>query len=139
MPYEKSGSVKVTNHWIRSPLRNINNACQTCHKWSEEELGNRIKTIQDRTYETMLRTETAIIDAINSIKKAKDNGATDEQLANARRLHRRAQLRWDFVAAENSMGFHSPQETLKTLSVAIDYARQSQLEAERLIKTLALK
>jgi nitrite reductase (cytochrome c-552) len=87
----------------------------------------------------MLRTETAIIDAINSIKKAKDNGATDEQLANARRLHRRAQLRWDFVAAENSMGFHSPQETLKTLSVAIDYARQSQLEAERLIKTLALK
>src|SRR4030095_213423 len=134
MPYERQGSVKVTNHWIRTPLKNINNACQTCHKWSEEELASRIKAIQDRTFETMERTEHAIIDAINSIKRAKDAGATDEQLAAARKLHRRAQLRWDFVAAENSMGFHSPGESLKTLSAAIDYARQSQLEAERLMK-----
>lgn len=138
MPYERAGSVKVTNHWIRSPLRNINNACQTCHKWNEQELTSRIKTIQDRTFETMVKSETAIIDAINAIKKAKDAGATDEQLKNARYLHRRAQLRWDFVAAENSMGFHSPEETLKTLSNAIDYARQSQLEAERLIKSMAV-
>jgi nitrite reductase (cytochrome c-552) len=139
MPYERMGSVKVTNHWIRSPLRNINNACQTCHKWNEAELNSRVKTIQDRVFETMVKTETAIIDAINAIKKAKDGGATVEQLKNARYLHRRAQLRWDFVAAENSMGFHSPQETLKTLSNAIDYARQSQLEAERLIKSTAVK
>lgn len=139
MPYVKNGSVKVTDHWIRSPLKNVNNACQTCHKWSETELTNRVKTIQDRTYETMYRTELAIIDAINAIKKAKDGGATDEQLAEARKLHRRAQMRWDFVAAENSMGFHSPQETLKTLGAAIDYARQSQLEAERLVKSVASK
>ena len=139
MPYVKNGSVKVTDHWIRSPLKNVNNACQTCHKWSEQELTNRVKTIQDRTYETMYRTELAIIDAINAIKKAKDGGATDEQLAEARKLHRRAQMRWDFVAAENSMGFHSPQETLKTLGAAIDYARQSQLAAERLMKSVASK
>lgn len=139
MPYERMGSVKVTNHWIRTPYKNLNNACQTCHKWSETELASRIKTIQDRTYETMVRTENAVMDAINTIKKAKENGATDEQLAAARKLHRRAQLRWDFVAAENSMGFHSPQETIKTLSAAIDYARQSQLEAERQLKNLAAK
>ncbi len=100
---------------------------------------NRVKTIQDRTYETMYRTELAIIDAINAIKAAKDAGATDEQLKEARKLHRRAQLRWDFVAAENSMGFHSPQETMKTLGNAIDYARQSQLAAERLMKNVAVK
>ena len=139
MPYERAGSVKVTNHWIKSPLKNINNACQTCHKWNEQELISRVKTIQDRTYETMYKTEFAILDAIDAIKKAKDAGATDEQLASARKLHRRAQLRWDFVAAENSMGFHSPQETLKTLSNAIDYARQSQLEAERLLRNITMK
>lgn len=139
MPYERTGSVKVTNHWIRSPLKNINNACQTCHKWSEQELTTRVKTIQDRTYETMYRTELAIIDAINAIKAAKDAGATDDQLKEARKLHRRAQLRWDFIAAENSMGFHSPQESLKVLSNAIDYARQSQLAAERLLKSVAQK
>lgn len=139
MPYERVGSVKVTNHWIKSPLRNINNACQSCHKWSEEELMGRVKTIQDRVFETMVKSENAILDAITAIKTAKDAGATDEQLKEARKLHRRAQLRWDFVAAENSMGFHSPQETLKTLSNAIDYARQSQIAAERLMKNLAVK
>lgn len=136
MPYERVGSVKVTNHWIRSPLRNINNACQTCHKWDEAELTSRVKNIQDKTFETMVKTELAIIDAVNAIKKAKDAGATDELLKNARYLHRRAQLRWDFVAAENSMGFHSPQETMKTLANAIDFARQSQLAAEMVIKQL---
>lgn len=139
MPYEREGSVKVSTHWIRSPLTNINNACQTCHKWDEGELANRVKTIQDRTYEVLLKTEIAIIDAINAIKKAKESGATDEQLKNARYLHRRAQLRWDFIAAENSMGFHSPQESLRILGSAVDYARQSQIEAERLLKSVVQK
>lgn len=139
MPYERVGSVKVTNHWIRSPLRNINNACQTCHKWDENELISRVKTIQDRVFETMLKTENALVDAINTIKKAKDQGATDEQLLAARKLHRRAQMRWDFIAAENSMGFHSPQETLRTLSNAIDFARLAQLEAERISKNITMK
>lgn len=139
MPYEKTGSVKVTNHWIRSPLKNINSACQTCHKWNEAELTARVKTIQDRTFETMVKSEVAVIDAINAIKKAKDSGATDDQLIKARELHRRAQLRWDFVAAENSMGFHLPQETMRTLANAIDYARQSQLEAERVMSTATRK
>lgn len=139
MPYERTGSVKVTNHWLRSPLRNINNACQTCHKWSESELTARVKNIQDKTFETMVKSEVAIIDAINAIKKAKDAGATDEQLKIARYLHRRAQLRWDFIAAENSMGFHSPQESVKVLADAINFARQSQLAAEMLMKSIAVK
>jgi len=37
----------------------------------------------------------------------------------------------DFVAAENSMGFHAPQEMARILGEAIDYARQGQLEATR--------
>jgi len=137
MPYERIGSVKVTSHWIRSPLKNINNACQTCHKWDEAELINRVKIIQDRVFETLTKTELAISDAINYIKKAKDSGATDEQLLSARKLHRKAQIRWDFISAENSMGFHSPQETLRVLSDAINYARLSQLEAERITKGIA--
>ena len=33
----------------------------------------------------------------------------------------------DFVEAENSMGFHAPQEAARILAEAIDYARQGQL------------
>jgi len=51
-------------------------------------------------------------------------GATETQLAPALALQRKAQWRLDFVAAENSMGFHAPAETLRILGESIDYARQ---------------
>ena len=50
-------------------------------------------------------------------------------LGEARDLHREAQLRWDFIAAENSMGFHNPEEALRILAAATDMARQAQIKA----------
>ena len=38
MPYMRQGAIKISDHHVRSPLLNINNACQTCHRYSEEEL-----------------------------------------------------------------------------------------------------
>ena len=35
----------------------------------------------------------------------------------------------DFIAAENSMGFHAPQEAARVLGEAIDLARQGQIAA----------
>jgi nitrite reductase (cytochrome c-552) len=131
MPYVREGSVKVSDHWIRSPLQNINQACQTCHAQDEEHLRTRILTIQTRTAELLRLSEDAIIDAIDAIVAAQEAGATDEQLEEARYLHRRASLRWDFVSSENSTGFHSPQESARVLAMAIDFARQAQLSAER--------
>jgi nitrite reductase (cytochrome c-552) len=131
MPYTREGAVKVSDHWIRSPLVNINNACQTCHQQDEAELEERILTIQHRTAELLRRSEEAIIDAIDAIVAAQEAGATDEELEQARYLHRRASLRWDFISSENSTGFHSPQESARVLAMAIDFARQAQLEAER--------
>jgi hypothetical protein len=46
-------------------------------------------------------------------------------------LQRKAQWRLDFVAAENSMGFHAPQEAARILAEAIDYARQGELAVAR--------
>jgi nitrite reductase (cytochrome c-552) len=51
-------------------------------------------------------------------------------------LQRKAQWRLDFVAAENSMGFHAPQEMARILGESIDYSRQAQL-AKDLKATLA--
>ena len=33
MPYKRVGALKISDHHVRSPLLNINRACQTCHKW----------------------------------------------------------------------------------------------------------
>ena len=43
------------------------------------------------------------------------------------KLQRRAQFMLDFVEAENSTGFHAPQEAGRILAESIDYARQGQL------------
>lgn len=127
MPYVREGAIKISDHHVRSPLLNINNSCQQCHRYSEEELLARATAIQDRTHDMMSRAQDALNDLILALKAAKDAGASDEQLKPAQALQRRAQFRLDFVNAENSMGFHAPQETAKTLAESIDYSRQGQL------------
>jgi nitrite reductase (cytochrome c-552) len=129
MPYVREGAIKVSDHWLRSPLTNINNACQTCHKQEESQLRDRIITIQDKTAKLLRSTEAALIDAINAIDAAKAAGATDAMLKDALWLHRRASMRWDFVSSENSTGFHSPQEAARILADALNFARQAQIAA----------
>jgi nitrite reductase (cytochrome c-552) len=137
MPYMREGGVKISDHWLRSPLTNLNASCQTCHKWPEEELRGRVLEIQDKTASLLRRTETAIIAAIDAIVAAKDAGATDEQLKDALQYQRYANMRWDFVSSENSTGFHSPQEAARVLAEGIDYARQAELIAVQVHLTLA--
>lgn len=129
MPYTRVGSVKYSDHWLRSPLVNISAACQTCHNVDEDELISRVTDIQTTTANLLSDTETALVAAIDAIVAAQTAGATDDQLTEARELHRSAQLRWDFVASENSTGFHSPQEAARILAEAIDLARQAQISA----------
>ena len=131
MPYQRVGALKVSDHWVRSPLLNINRACQPCHAVPEGELASRVLTIQDRHYELLQRAARATTDMLDAIVAARKAGGSEEALQKAAALHRRAQWRLDFVAAENSMGFHAPQEMARILGEAIDFARQGQLEAER--------
>jgi nitrite reductase (cytochrome c-552) len=133
MPYVRQGSVKVSDHWVRSPMTNLSNACQTCHNWPEEELAARVTNIQDKTAALLERTERALVDAIDAIKEARAEGATDADLEEAMQLHRAAQMRWDFVSSENSTGFHSPQEAARILAEAIDMARQAQMLAQEYV------
>jgi nitrite reductase (cytochrome c-552) len=124
MPYMREGASKVSDHWVRSPLLNLNRACQTCHRVSEQEMQERVATIQGRNYELLQRGGAAIVELIDAVVKAKADGASAEALAPALALQRRAQWRLDYIAAENSMGFHAPQEAARVLAEAIDYARQ---------------
>ena len=127
MPYMRVGSLKISDHHVRSPLLNINNACQTCHKWPEEELKARVETIQMRVFNLRNRAMDAIVALIADLRDARTRGVPDADLERARKLQRRAQFMLDFVEAENSTGFHAPQEALRILAEAIDYARQGQL------------
>jgi nitrite reductase (cytochrome c-552) len=132
MPYTRVGALKISDHHVRSPLLNINRACQTCHKWPEEELKARAETIQERTFALRNRTMDALMALIDDLKKSKDAGASDADLAEARKMQRRGQFYLDFIESENSNGFHAPEEAARILGDAIDYFRQGQVSLRRL-------
>jgi nitrite reductase (cytochrome c-552) len=127
MPYTREGAMKISSHHVQSPVLTINQSCQTCHKWSEEELKSRIETIQERTYKLRGIAMDALVQLIQDIANAKNAGATDEQLATARQNQRLAQFYLDFVEAENSMGFHAPEEAARILGESINFTRLGQV------------
>ncbi|MDM4013821.1 ammonia-forming cytochrome c nitrite reductase subunit c552 [Roseiconus lacunae] len=125
MPYEKVGATKVSSHWVRSPMMNINKACQTCHKIPEEEIKARVDTIQDRTKALIERAAAAMTEMLDAIIAVQKAGASEEQLAPIRKLQRKAMWRLDYIASENSKGFHARQEAARILGESIDYSRQA--------------
>jgi nitrite reductase (cytochrome c-552) len=132
MPYKREGAVKVSDHWVRSPMLNISRACQVCHSYPEREIYARVEAIQARTNSLLQRSGSALVDMLDALQAAKAGGATEQELAPALGLQRKAQWRLDFVAAENSMGFHAPAEAARILAESIDYSRQAQVLAQGL-------
>jgi nitrite reductase (cytochrome c-552) len=131
MPYQREGATKVTDHWVRSPLLNVQRACQTCHNVPEAEILTRVSLIQDRNHELLQRAAKALMDQFDAILAARKSGADEASLRASLEFQRSAQWRLDFIAAENSMGFHAPQEAARILGEAIDLARQGEASALR--------
>ena len=127
MPYKREGALKISDHHVRSPLLNINRACQTCHRWSEDELRARVETIQSRTYNLRNIAMDALVDLINDIKAARDAGRTDSGVTTAQDFQRRAQFYVDFIESENSNGFHASQEAARILGESINFSRKGQI------------
>lgn len=48
MPYKREGGMIISDHHVRSPLHNINRACQGCHRFPEQEVKARAEQIQER-------------------------------------------------------------------------------------------
>ena len=134
MPYKRTGAMKISDHHVRSPLLNIDKACQTCHRWNEQELRERVHTIQDRTYQLRNIALDATLQLTRSIGEAAKTDSTGANVQAARGFQRKAQFLTDFIEAENSMGFHAGQEAARILANAINYARlgQAALRGERL-------
>lgn len=127
MPYQRVGALKISDHHVRSPLLNVNNACQTCHNFSETELRGRAETIQGKTFQMRGIAMDALVELISDIREANQDGTEAERIDDAQNFQRRAQFLLDFIEAENSMGFHAPQEAMRILGLSIDYSRRGQI------------
>ena len=127
MPFRRVGAMKVSDHHVQSPMFSIDRSCQTCHRWSEDDLRQRVHTIQDRTYQLRNMAIDAVLALTRDIAAAAQRDSGSTRVAEARQYQRRAQFFTDFVEAENSMGFHADQEAARILAHAIDFARKGQI------------
>jgi nitrite reductase (cytochrome c-552) len=138
MPYTRDGATKYSSHDVHSPLLTAEASCGQCHTDTDYVVG-RVNEIQEQVATTKQSTEDAIIDAINAIKLAAANPNADAALLDqARKLHREAQFKWDFVSAENSTGFHNPEYALKILAESTNMARQAQMLAAQSVNDMSL-
>lgn len=128
MPYKSEGGVKFTDHHIQSPLNNVANTCQVCHREETTRLVQDVYDRQDRIEEIRRIAEKTIAAAHIEAKIAWDNGATEEQMKPIQKLIRHAQWRWDWVAAANALGFHAPVEALRVLGTSIQKGEQARRE-----------
>lgn len=132
MPYKREGAMKISDHHVRSPLLNINHACQTCHKWPEEELKARVETIQERVYRLRNLAMDALVELIDDIQTVRGQDSTLPAISTAQKNQRWAQFYLDFVEAENSTGFHAPQEAERILGESINFSRKGQVALRKL-------
>jgi nitrite reductase (cytochrome c-552) len=131
MPYKRVGGTKISDHHVRSPLLGVNNACGTCHKYSDAELVARAEAIQTRHRHLVDVALSALVDLIDDIQAAAKGGVDNERLDDARQLQRRASFYVDYVEAENSSGFHADQEAARILGDSINYSRLGQAALRR--------
>ncbi len=133
MPYTAEGGIKYTNHQVMSPLKNVSNTCQVCHRDSEENLRNYVYEYQDKALEIRDRIEKELSKAHIMAKTAWDNGASETDMAASLQLLRQAQWRWDFSVASHGASFHAPVETQRILAHSLDRSLQAQLELQKVL------
>ena len=113
MPYKSEGGQKFTDHHIQSPLNNVANSCQVCHRQETNKLIENVYSRQKKSAQTRLELERSLVMAHLEAKKAWDLGANEAQMKDILQDIRHAQWRWDYGAASHGGSFHSPVEDLR--------------------------
>lgn len=136
MPYKSEGGIKYTDHKIQSPLNNVANSCQVCHREETSKLIANVFERQDRIIENRDKLEELIVRAHVEAKLAWDKGATEEQMKDILMDIRHAQWRWDYAAASHGGSFHSPVETGRIISTGITIAQEGRIKLARVLAEL---
>jgi nitrite reductase (cytochrome c-552) len=136
MPYKSEGGQKFTDHHIQSPLNNVANACQVCHREDADKLKLNVYERQQKATENRLKLEGFLVKAHIEAKKAWDLGATEEQMKDILMDIRHAQWRWDYAAAAHGASFHSPVETARVLGSGFAIIQDGRIKLARLLSEL---
>ncbi len=136
MPFISEGGQKFTDHHIQSPLNNVANSCQVCHREETRKLIDEVYERQDKIIESRKILETLLVRCHVEAKTAWDKGAGESQMKDILNDIRRAQWRWDFAAAGHGNSFHSPVETGRIIAGGIAFAQDARVRLARLLASL---
>lgn len=136
MPYKSEGGQKFTDHHIQSPLNNVANSCQVCHREEASKLIANVYDRQQKALENALKLEDFLVSAHIEAKKAWDLGANDEQMKDILMDIRHAQWRWDYATASHGASFHSPVETARVIGNGLEIIHEGRVKLVRLLAKL---
>ncbi len=133
MPYISEGGQKFTSHHVVSPLKNVSNSCQVCHRQETERLVRDVYERQDKIIQNRNTLEELLVRSHVEAKKAWELGATEQMMKDILMDIRHAQWRWDYAAASHGGSFHAPIETGRVISTGIAIAQEARLKLARLL------
>lgn len=136
MPYKSEGGQKFSDHHIQSPLNNIANSCQVCHRESEETLRANVYERQDKAMQIRHRLEDELVKAHLEAEYVWKKGASETQMKPVLDYIRKAQWRWDFAAASHGGAFHAPVEYLQIVSNGLDFAHKARYELSKVLASM---
>jgi nitrite reductase (cytochrome c-552) len=136
MPLKSIGGVKFSDHHLQSPLQNINNACQQCHRVSEADLIANVASLKEKVMSLKTIAEDELVKAHFEAKSAWDSGATTDQMQEGLRDIRHAQWRWDYATAAHGAYFHAPEEVLRVLGTSIQKAAAARRSIAKVLQSL---
>lgn len=131
MPYKRVGASKISDHNIMSPLKDDLRACLQCHTETPEWLKERVIAIQDRTMSLTSRAGYATAKAAKLFEMANKSAETGKTVETAlyqkaKDFYEEAFYRTTFLGAENSLGFHNPQEAMRIAGDAVAFAGKAE-------------
>lgn len=133
MPYISEGGIKYTSHKIQSPLNQVSNSCQVCHREETERLVEDVYERQDKIIENRDKLEILLVRAHIEAKTAWENQVAEQEMKPVLQLIRQAQWRWDFSAASHGASFHAPVEVSRIIASGIEKAQEARVLLARLL------
>ncbi|HOT75847.1 MAG TPA: ammonia-forming cytochrome c nitrite reductase subunit c552 [Candidatus Wallbacteria bacterium] len=131
MPYKRVGANKISDHDVKSPLKENMRACLQCHAETPDWLRERVNSIQEKTVALMNRSGYAVATAAKLFElahKEQEKGKTIEVAIyeKAKDYYLEAFYRSIFLGAENSVGFHNPPEAMRIAGDSVAYASKAE-------------
>ena len=126
MPKMKGKDGKTfTSHWQTSPRNYLKETCLRCHdKWTPEEALTSIDSVKVYVRGKMRKAEFNISALIDRIVEAKKLGVDEALIKQAQEQHQKAHVLWEWWTAENSDGFHNPQQARESLTRSMEESKK---------------